>query len=981
MRPLLQIFALAILTVACLSCAPAPATEPLATEPPPGASTNTNVEQLRHDIAEMLIVGFRGQAVGECPHIRRDIERYHIGGVILFEYDAPTGRHKRNISSPSQLASLCRELQSLAPETLLIGIDQEGGRVNRLREDQGFPHFMSAKQSADYGTDSIRHYAALTAAQLQKAGVNLNFAPCVDVDVNPDCPVIGKLERSFSKSPKTVADAARIWIDEQRKRGVVSCLKHFPGHGDTETDSHLGLPTIRKSRAQLEEMELYPYRQLLGRNPEMVMVAHLHIPSLDDSHQSVSSLSYPIVTGLLKQELGYSGLVVTDGLEMKGVRNSNRFEGDIEIRALLAGADLLLLPGETGAVIQAVKSAVDSGIIPLSLIDERCLRVLSFKEMKGLWNCAPVDLQQVYAELNAATGVDLNGQIEAKALTLLANKEMLPISPAEVLRQEVALLCIGRDEYKAEYRRIANKYGLPFYWLPKKYTKDYASVLASLQSHKKVIVLFGGSNQLAGSKYGVDDKVTEHLRTLARSKPTVLLHLGNPYALDQFGSTASFRAVMVAYQFTPSTVRSALRACFGEIGCEGVLPVSTKEYPSGTGLGAQDCHRECSLLPASVTLRLDKLLQEGVRDKVYPGCVVMVLQNGVPIYQKAFGHLTYDTLHPVTLQTMYDVASLTKPSATTLAVMKLYDEHRIELTDPIGLFLPYLKGTDKANITLAELLTHTSGMPAFIPFYKSIQGKEQYFHRTASPEFSVKVADSLYLLTSYPDSIRLKVAHCKLGAKKYEYSDLNFLLLKDMVETLTERPMDEYLAEFFYRPMGLERTCFNPLDKGFGKEDIAPTENDEEFRRQVVQGYVHDQTAALMNGNAGNAGLFTTAGELGALFLMIQNGGIYNAQRYLSEATVEEFTKMHPTHNCRVRGLGFHTPKAAGESALIPSAADLQTFGHQGFTGTVVWCDPKEELIFVFLSNRVCPNAEPNKLAQSKIRLKSHELIYQGLTH
>ena len=921
---------------------------------------------LEEKIAQLMIV--RVSSTGtpqETADMLAAIERYQPGGVCFFK------------GGPVREALLTNRMQQLSKVPLFVAIDGEWGPAMRLDSCTAFPRQMTLGALTAFNDSLIYQMGLEVARQCIADGINLNFAPCIDVNNNPRNPVINS--RSFGENRDKVVTKAALYLKGMQDGGITGCIKHFPGHGDTETDSHLGLPTIRKSRAELEEMELYPYRKLLGRNPEMVMVAHLHIPALDDSHKSVSSLSYPIVTGLLKQELGYSGLVITDGLEMKGVRNGNKFEGDIEIRCLLAGADLLLLPGETSTVIQAIKNAVDSGIIPMSLIDERCLRVLSFKEMKGLWHFPPVNPSQVLPLMNTPSSVALNEALEAKALTLVSNRNLLPIFPTEALRQEVALLCIGRDEYKAEYRKIADQYSLPFFWLPRKYSKEYSSMPALLQNYKKVIVLFGGSNQLAGSKYGVDDKVVEHLRTLARMKPTVLIHLGNPYALDQFGTTEPFGAVMVAYQFTPSTVRSALRACFNEIRCEGVLPVSTKEYPSGTGLGAHDDLREFSLLPASVTSRLDQMLENGVRDRVYPSCVVIALQDGKPVYRKAFGNLTYDSLHPANLLTMYDVASLTKPSATTLAVMKLYDEHRIELTDPIGKYLPYLKGTDKATITLAELLTHTSGMPAFIPFYKSIQGNGKYFQHIASPEFSVKVADSLYLLTTYPDSVRYKVAHCKLGAKKYEYSDLNFLLLKDMVEVLTERPIDEYLAEYFYIPMGLMHTCFNPLDKGFTKENIAPTEDDKDFRGQVVQGYVHDQTAALMNGNAGNAGLFTTAGELAAIYQMLLDGGVYRGTRYLSEETVRLFTSGYVQHGCTVRGLGFHTPKFGGTSSIVPEAAHKSTFGHQGFTGIVVWCDPVAKLTFVFLSNRVYPSCYPNKLSQSRIRLKSHELIYEGL--
>ena len=921
---------------------------------------------LEEKIAQLMIV--RVSSTGtpeETAKMLADIERYQPGGVCFFK------------GGPMQEAHLTQQMQRLSKVPLFVSIDGEWGPAMRLDSCTAFPRQMTLGALAPQNDYLIYLMGYEVANQCNAIGVNLNFAPCIDVNNNPNNPVINS--RSFGENREKVADKASLYLKGMQAGGITGCIKHFPGHGDTETDSHLGLPTIHKSRALLEETELYPYHRLLPRNPEMVMVAHLPIPALDNSHKSVSSLSKPIVTGLLKEELGYSGLVITDGLEMKGVRNSNRFEGDIEIRALLAGNDLLLLPGETGKVIQAIKDAVDSGIVPLSLINERCLRVLSFKEMKGFWNAPPLDFSSIRTRMNLASSESLNELLETKALTLLKNESVLPISPNAALNNEVAVLCIGREEYKEQYRKAADNYNLTFYGLPKKFTKDYAVMTTKLQSYKSVIVLFGGSNQMAGSSYGVDSKVAEYLRTLARNKPTILVHLGNPYALDQLGTTAPFKAVMVAYQFTPTTVQSALKACFGEIQCEGLLPVSTKEYPSGTGLGAQNELQEFSALPQSVTDRLDKLLTDGIKDKVYPGCAVVALKDGKPIYQKAFGNLTYETKSPVTLETLYDVASLTKAAATTLAVMRLYDEYHFKLTDSIGKYLPYLRRTNKETITIGELLTHTSGLPAFIPFYKDIQGKPAYFQKTKSPDYGVKVADDLYLLTTYPDSVRYKVAHCKLGAKKYVYSDLNFLLLKDMVETLTGQPIEKYLMENIYEPMGLTHTCFNPLDKGFAKDNIAPTENDTEFRKQVVQGYVHDQTAALMNGNAGNAGLFTTAPELGAIFQMLLDGGIYHGIRFFAEETVRLFTSACPMHGCNVRGLGYHTPKHGGATSIVPEAADKETFGHQGFTGIVVWCDPAEKLTFVFLSNRVYPDCYPNKLSQSGIRLKSHELIYEGV--
>ena len=360
-------------------------------------------------------------------------------------------------------------------------------------------------------------------------------------------------------------------------------------------------------------------------------------------------------------------------------------------------------------------------------------------------------------------------------------------------------------------------------------------------------------------------------------------------------------------------------------------------------------------LPQKAVKTIDSLVNRGIRTEVFPGCQVVVFHKGEVVFDKCYGYQTYDKLLPITDTTMYDMASVTKAAATTLAVMKLYDEGKIKLYDTIGTYLPYLRGTDKSRIPLIELLTHTSGMPAFIPFYKKICNNCRYIVPCPSDQFSVQIADSCFLRNDYQDSVRYKIAHCKLGAKKYVYSDLNFFFLKEMVEQITGMPMDQYLQDNFYQPMGLRFTCFNPLRNGFSKNDIAPTELDTLFRHQIVEGYVHDQTAALFDGNAGNAGLFSTATEIATIFQMLMDGGIYQGQRYLSEKTVRFFTKTYSIHGCNRRALGFDTPCFAKPNGVLPSMASNKTYGHQGFTGNVVWCDPDRQLVYVFISNRVYP--------------------------
>ncbi|MBO7445506.1 MAG: serine hydrolase [Bacteroidales bacterium] len=921
---------------------------------------------LEEKIAQLMIIRISSTET-ESYNLSKiaEIEQYQVGGVCFFK------------GGPVREAILTNRIQAVSKVPLFISIDGEWGPAMRLDSCIAFPRQMTLGALSAKHDTLIYQMGVEIAKQCQAVGINLNFAPVVDINNNAKNPVINS--RSFGENRDKVTEKGARYLRGMQDGGIIGCLKHFPGHGDTETDSHLGLPVIKKSRIELDELELYPYRQLMDLNPDMIMVGHLSIPALDPSPNSISSLSYPIISELLKKEFGYTGLIITDGLEMKGVQKYKQYDGEIEIKALLAGVDLLLLPDyETGVIIQAIKKAVDDGIIPEELINERCLRVLEFKGVKGLLRTPkPINIQHLQAQLNSPEAQRINDEIERFAITEVKNERLLPLTDDNT----VAFLCLGRDNLHKEYQEQLKDYHFfSLYKSKAPTTQQQQEIRQALAPYQKVVIAYGGSNQLANKNYDVDPKTVSFIQELARSKDVVLIHLGNPYALNQFPSLEAVKAVLVAYQFTPNTLRCAVDACFGKQACEGFLPVSTMHFPAGTGITpVRFFEGKTSLLPDTIVKQLDQMLQKGINDKIYPGCVVLAMKDGKMLYHKAFGHFTYDKQDKVTVQTMYDIASVTKTAATTLAVMKLYDDHRFALTDPIGQYLPYLKGTDKANITIAELLTHTSGLTAFIPFYTKIQGDEQYLRRYHSANFSIQVADHLYLRNDYPDTMRRIIAHSKLKAKQYEYSDLNFLLLKEMVEQISGRPMEDFLKDNFYDPMGLKRTTFNPLSHGFKKQDVAPTEMDKTFRKQVVQGYVHDQTSALFYGNAGNAGLFTTAAELGAIYQMVSDGGLYQGQRYLSEETVRLFTSVYKMHGCQERGLGFHTPKASGSSSILPAKAGIKTFGHQGFTGTVVWYDPDSGLLYIFLSNRVYPDCYPNKLSQSRIRLKAHELIYEGL--
>lgn len=397
---------------------------------------------------------------------------------------------------------------------------------------------------------------------------------------------------------------------------------------------------------------------------------------------------------------------------------------------------------------------------------------------------------------------------------------------------------------------------------------------------------------------------------------------------------------------------------------------------------AQESQQGYSVLSDRANQRIEEMVQRCINQHVLPGCQILALYRGEVVYDRNFGYQTYDTTFPVNDSTMYDVASMTKSLATTLAVMKLYDDHLLRVTDKVSDYLDYAVGTAVGDLTIAELMTHTSGLSAFVPFYRQISPKgvwdTRYLHSMPDSLYSVKVADSVYLRADYPDTVLYKIAHLTLGPKKYVYSDLGFILMKEIVEKIVGEPMDEFLDSNFYRPMNLMRTGFNPKE-WTSVENIAPTENDTYFRKQQLRGYVHDQSAAVFGGVCGNAGLFSTAHEVAVILQMLMNGGEWEGRTYLSEKTVLQFVSTCPMHGCNRRGLGFDTPKFTGETGLLPMEAGNKTYGHQGFTGTVFWCDPQDEFIYIFLSNRVYPSAEENLLSKSKLRLLVHEAICSDL--
>lgn len=713
---------------------------------------------LRQKVAQLMVIrvplNLEGKSQDDFEQLLNQTE---VGGVCFF------------VGTASRTLPLIRRFQHLSKVPLLVCIDAEWGLGMRLKDCYSFP------LNGDWGMIPPEMDTLLfdmgreIGAQCRNMGIHVNFAPVVDINSNPNNPVIGP--RSFSDNPQRVANLGIQYMKGLQSQGVMAVAKHFPGHGDTETDSHLDLPVINHTKAYMDTIDLYPFKQLIDAGVEGVMTAHLQVNAYEREPNKPSSLSPTIVNDLLRNKLHFSGLVITDGLDMKGVTKYFK-DGQESLAALLAGSDILLLPPDVPTAINTICQAAEQDNDLQKLIDMRCRRVLRCKYYHG---CA--DLQ-------------------------------------------------------------------PDLWR-------------------------------------IPDR-NDSLRC-------------------------------------DSIVRALNLATFGSI---------------------------------------DSIVLDGIEKKAYPGCQVVALQNGRVLFRKAYGHLTYDSNAPaVTMNTVYDVASVTKMVATTLAMMKLVETGKVRLNDPLSRYLPYLKHTDKEKITILQVMSHVARLKSFDSYWKTAASADD------------PMASVLEQIVNTP----------LLAKTEYLYSDLGFILLGQLVQQVSGQRLDIFVNRHFYSPMGLSSTFFNPTEHGIDSLRIAPTEVEQTYRNRLIRGVVHDPNAYAMGGVSGHAGLFSTADDLAKILQMLLDGGVYKGKRYLKAETIAMFNQRHYANlGCR-RGLGFDKPLISGAPGTACFEASQSSYGHTGFTGTMVWVDPECGLVYVFLSNRVHPKASPNKLSQMDIRTKIQSELYRSL--
>ena len=902
--------------------------------------------------------------------IEEYIEKYNIGGVTFFRTDA------------EDLLLQANDWQAKAQTPMMIAIDGEWGVGMRINDGLSYPYQMTL--GAITNDSLISEMGRQIAEQCLRIGINVNFAPDIDVNNEPNNPVIGF--RSFGEDPDNVARKGTAYALALQNNGVIPSMKHFPGHGNTATDSHHALPIIKNSLEEIEKIELYPFQYAIDKGVKGAMVGHLYFPALEPVVNQSSSLSKNIVTDLLKNKMNYDGIIFTDGLEMKGAYNGMDPDS-VCLQAIMAGNDVLLLPINVEASMQIIINAAKNNIEVRNRVEESCKKVLRHKYQIGLNDYEPQKTERLNNDLNQNKYFILKQRLYNEAVTMLENKkEILPLKKNS--NKKIAVVTFGKDNSISAKLNENGIFNTPFLISKDASEEEVKRTAKQLKSYDYVILNIRNTSSYPSKNYGITSAMINFVKELPNSTKLIFNLFGSPYALDKFSFGRNLSSLLVGYEDNDMVANAMVNIVMGKMSPKGKLPVSVSKYKCGMGFEFKGFLSPetlpVSLIDNQYIRQIDSLLVDGMNQKAYPGCQVLAMKDGKIIFEGNYGKFTYEGDKYVNEDAIYDIASLTKLFASSFALMKLYDEGKLDLNSTLGDYFPFLNQSDKGEIKLIEFLTHQSGMTPWIPIYKmTCDGNEpdmNYFREYIDENHTVRVARNLYISEDFRYEIYDTIMKSELKEKKYKYSDLGFYFVPEIVKAITNQSFESYLEEIFFKPLNLNHICFKPLNK-HDINNIVPTEDDKYFRNQLICGDVHDQTAALFGGVSGHAGLFSNARDLAVMMQLLLNGGYANGTQFISEETINYFTSAPFADNENRRGIGFDKPDLDPEAKYYtPSKqSSMASFGHTGFTGTFAWADPANNLIVIFLSNRVYPTSDNNKLSKLNLRTEIHDLFYKAV--
>ncbi len=951
----------------------------------------------------IMVAAYSDSRYARVGEIERVVKEYNIGGLVFMS------------GGPRSQATLTNRYQSLAKTPLMIAMDAEWGLGMRLDSTFSYPQHLILGAVQD--DRLIYEMAADIARQMRRIGAHINFAPVLDININPMNPVIGS--RSFGQDKWNVTEKGIHYMQGMQDHGVLAVGKHFPGHGDTDKDSHFSLPVITHGRERFDSLELVPFRELINKGVGGIMTAHLHVPDIDSTTGLASSLSSKVVEGLLNTELRFRGLVFTDNLNMRGV--SDYFPpGQLEVQALLAGNDILLMPPDVDRAVLAIKKAVDDNIITREMIDERCRKILMAKYWLGLNKFKPVRISGIDSDLNKQESENLKRNITEASITLLENKNnIIPLRNLDTLN--IATVSIG-DGKQSAFQETLELYTSVTHFNYSKYStlEQFNQLINELDNFNLVIVGILDADSRRRRQYGVSPQTSYFIRRLKNRNNVVLSLFTSPYGLEFFDDLSGVRALVLSYDDNKAAQEYSAQLIFGGVGARGRLPVTVsprfvagQRHKTDGGFRLSYSVAEKAGLDSEKLKDIDAIVENAINERATPGAQVLVARRGKVVYHKAFGYHTYRNTDPVKTSDLYDLASITKIASSVPALMKLIDEGKLDLGRSLGDYLPELEGTNKTGLIIKDVLTHQAGLQPWIPFYYDtfeslIPGEELFSRRVSArypymlggnmfmnknyrfldslfneyPEhdFNIRVANKMYMNRFYLDSLYLRIDHSPLRPNnRYLYSDLGYYYLKNIIRNISSQPLEEYVYRNFYKPLGAGRMTYLPLEK-YDIGEIIPTENDNVFRRQIVHGHVHDAGTAMIGGVGGHAGLFSNANDLAKFMQLLLQKGEYGGRTFFKPETIKMFTSAPNFHNGNRRGIGFDKPERNfSRNGPTARSASPESYGHTGFTGTMAWVDPKEEIVYIFLSNRVHPDQYNNKLQQMNVRTKIQQVIYDAI--
>ena len=924
-------------------------------------------------IAQLFMVSaYSNKGENHVKEIEHLIKKYHIGGLMFLQ------------GGPVRQATLTNYYQSISDVPLMIALDAEWGLSMRLDSTVRFPWQMTLGAIQD--KDVIYRMGVEIARQCKLIGVNINFAPVVDVNFNPDNPIIGN--RSFGENPKKVGELAIQYMKGMQDNRVLACAKHFPGHGDTDADSHKELPIINHKRDRLDSVEILPFKMLIDKGLGSIMVAHLHVKYLDSTKNLASSLSSRVVTDLLKKELGFNGLVITDALNMKGV---SKFydQGIVDVKALLAGNDILLFSEDVPKAIMEIKTAIKNGDITQQEIDQRCKKILLNKYWMGLNNHSACDINNIKEKITTRSTHLLNRDLVEKSITLVQNYDsIIPLKRLDTLK--IASLSIGKNSSK--FQNTISKYAqVDHYTISENASsKERENMLSKLSDYNLVLIGIHKSNASPWKDYSFNKRIDLFVQKLSVQSKVVVSIFANPYSINSFLFVNNFDALIMSYQNSEISQEMTAQAIFGGIGLNARLPVSTKHYPLNAGFETKKIRFKYTIpeefgVNQSDLYKIDSLAQNAIFQEATPGCQILIAKDGKIFFEKSYGYHTYSKKHKVKNTDLYDLASITKISATLPLLMQMVDEKSLSIDHELSKYLE-MDSSNKNNLIIRDILAHQGRLSSWIPFYKNtldndtVRGvkilRKTLYNNVKSDKYPYKVADQIYLHYSYRDTIYKDIFDSDLRKyKNYKYSDLGYYLFHRIIEKYYDEKLNKLIDLRFYHSLGMENMGFLPLER-VDRKRIVPTEYDYLYRGQLIHGYVHDQGAAMLGGVAGHAGLFSNANDLAKLMQMYLNSGEYAEERYIESSTIKKFTKCQFPQNKNRRGAGFDKPSLDNKGGPTCQGVSQDSFGHTGFTGTIAWADPETQIIYIFLSNRIHPDADNLKLLKMDVRTNIMKEIY-----